>query len=86
MFRALKPGGSILWYDFDCNNPWNPGVRGVSMSEIEKLFPAAEIHLEKITLAPPLTRLLVNFSWGFCLFLQNLGFLNTHWLGMIRKK
>lgn len=85
MLRVLKPGGFILWYDFTVNNPRNRGVRGVTRNEVEKLFSGAGFKFHKITLAPPLTRLLAGFSLKLCGALENLGFLNTHLLAVIRK-
>jgi SAM-dependent methyltransferase len=29
MWRWLRPGGAVLWYDFTYNNPRNPDVRGL---------------------------------------------------------
>jgi SAM-dependent methyltransferase len=87
MSRVLKPAGAILWYDFIYDNPRNPNVRGIPGKEIYKLFPALEINLHKITLAPPIARripekllpvfypLLVMFPW-----------LRTHYLGLLIKR
>ena len=57
MWDLLNPRGIILWYDFIYNNPRNPDVKKVSISEVKHLFPEAvrsEVH--KITLAPPVGR------------------------------
>ncbi len=86
MLRILKPGGLILWYDFLVNNPQNPDVRGLKKKEIHSLFPECDIFLKRITLAPPLTRMLVQFSWLACYCLEKMKLLNTHYLGIIRKK
>ena len=32
MWRWLKPGGGVLWYDFTVDNPRNPDVRGVPLA------------------------------------------------------
>lgn len=84
MRRVLTPDGLILWYDYHMNNPNNPDVRGVKAKEIHALFPGADIRLEKITLAPPLARLLAPYSWLLCDLLSNFPFLCTHYLGVIR--
>ena len=34
MWRWLKPGGAVLWYDFTVNNPRNPDVRGVPLARV----------------------------------------------------
>jgi len=85
MLRVLKPRGLILWYDYHCNNPWNNAVRGVKKKEIHALFPGCRIRLARVTLAPPLTRLLAPYSFLLCAFLEKLRFLNTHYLGVIGK-
>lgn len=85
MLRVLKPGGAILWYDFRYNNPRNPNVRGIEAGEIRRLFPGCRIRLQKVTLAPPITRRLVRVSWMMCLLLEKIPALRTHYLGVIRK-
>ncbi len=85
MLRVLKPGGLILWYDYHVNNPWNPDVAGVKKNEIQALFPGCRVQLRRITLAPPLTRLLAPHSFLLCSLLEKLRVLNTHYLGVIRK-
>jgi SAM-dependent methyltransferase len=57
MWRMLRPGGAILWYDFAVDNPRNPDVRGVPDRQIGRLFPEGECDVERITLAPPIARL-----------------------------
>ena len=39
MWRWLKPGGAVLWYDFTVDNPRNPDVRGVPLARVRALFP-----------------------------------------------
>jgi len=86
MLRVLKRGGIILWYDYHMNNPRNPDVRGVGKREIQALFPDCSIDLRRVTLAPPLTRLLAPYSWLVCYLLEKIPFLCTHYLGVIRKR
>ena len=85
MCRVLKPSGLILWYDYHMNNPQNPDVRGVKLREIETLFPKCEIRMRRITLAPPIARRLVSYSWLLCYFLSKIPWLCTHYIGVIRK-
>jgi SAM-dependent methyltransferase len=85
MLRVTKPGGVVLWFDFRVNNPHNPNVRGVTAREIRELFPACDIRLRRVTLAPPLARAVVPVSWIAALILEKLPFLLTHYLGIIRK-
>src|SRR5712691_1952551 len=86
MLRVVKSDGLILWYDYHVNNPWNPDVRGVKRQEIEQLFPGCLIQLQRITLAPPLVRLLAPYSWLACYLLGKIPWLCTHYLGVIRKE
>jgi SAM-dependent methyltransferase len=63
MLRVVKTDGLILWYDYHINNPRNPDVRGVKRQEIYQLFPSCWIELRRITLAPPIARLIAPYSW-----------------------
>jgi SAM-dependent methyltransferase len=56
MWRALRPGGAVVWYDFTVDNPRNRDVRGVPLARVRALFPAAAIEARRVTLAPPLAR------------------------------
>jgi ubiquinone/menaquinone biosynthesis C-methylase UbiE len=85
MLRVLKPGGVALWYDFLVDNPRNPDVRGVRRSEIRKLFPGCQIHLRRITLAPPIGRLVGRYSPFMYMLLSWTKILCTHYLGLIKK-
>ncbi len=79
MWRWIKPGGGVLWYDFAVDNPRNPDVRGVPMQRVRALFPAARLTVRRTTLLPPLARALARVhpglvaSLAFC-----LPFLKTH--------
>ncbi len=84
MIRVLKPGGKIIWYDFFCNNPWNPNVKGVGLSEIKDLFPESALKYSRITLAPPLARKLAGSFPSLCVFLEKLSIFNTHYLILIQ--
>ena len=85
MLRVVKGDGLILWYDFYVNNPINPDVRGVKKQEIFHLFPSCQIEIHRITLAPPLVRLISRHSWLACYLLERLKIFNTHYLGIIQK-
>lgn len=86
MLRVVKANGLIVWYDYHLNNPRNPDVRGVKKVEIHQVFPGCRITLRRITLAPPVVRLLAPYSWFVCLLLERLPFLCTHYLGVIQKR
>jgi ubiquinone/menaquinone biosynthesis C-methylase UbiE len=85
MVRVVKRGGRILWYDFFVNNPKNSDTRGISRGEIARLFPDCRIRLHKVSLVPPLSRLLTPYSWLACYALERLRLFNTHYLGTIQK-
>jgi hypothetical protein len=86
MLRVLKADGTIIWYDYYVNNPWNPDVRGVKKKEIQELFPNCVLSLKRVTLAPPIVRILGPFSTLLCLILDKVPLLRSHYLGMIRRK
>jgi len=67
------------------NNPKNPDVRGVKKKEIYELFPACQIYLNRITLAPPLSRALAPFSITLCQILEKIPLLCALYLGVIKK-
>ena len=85
MMRVVRPAGAILWYDFCVGNPRNPDVRAVTVSEVRELFPGWSVNLRRVTLAPPLTRLLAPVLPGLCGLLNLVPLLRTHRLGVIRK-
>jgi ubiquinone/menaquinone biosynthesis C-methylase UbiE len=85
MLRVLNPGGMILWYDFWLN-PTNPQTRGVCPAEIRRLFPNCNFEFHRTTLAPPIARRIVPFSWGLAFFLESLQVFNTHYLVAIRSE
>ena len=84
--RVLKPGGALLWYDYFVSNPSNPNVRGVSRREIVRLFPGFSIFLKRVTLAPPITRVVAPVSTAVYRLLSSLPPLRTHYLGFLQKQ
>lgn len=82
--RVLKPGGSVIWYDFWLN-PTNPNTKGIRLNEIRGLFKGCEIHSKKITLAPPIARKVVPISWLLGYILEKIGIFNSHYLVVIKK-
>ncbi|MDR4464487.1 MAG: class I SAM-dependent methyltransferase [Nitrospira sp.] len=86
MLRVLKENGLILWYDFFRNNPSNPDVRGIQKNEISHLFRGCRIEFRRVSLAPPLCRMLAPYSWLGCYALERLRMFNTFYLAIIQKK
>jgi len=86
MVRVLAPNGLILWYDFHVGNPRNRDVRGVRKREVRALFPGCRVDLARVTLAPPVVRVLARYSWLACVLLERVPLLCTHYVGIIRKE
>jgi ubiquinone/menaquinone biosynthesis C-methylase UbiE len=83
--RVLVPGGRILWYDFTFDNPRNPNVRGIPKPEIRKLFPGFHVKTRRITLAPPLGRMVAPLSTVLYYCLSRFRPLCTHLLCLLQK-
>lgn len=85
MWRMVKPGGGILWYDFTFNNPSNRDVAGIPLRRVRQLFPNGPMRHWRITLAPPVSRLVTRFSPTFYSIFNALPLLRTHVLCWIQK-
>jgi ubiquinone/menaquinone biosynthesis C-methylase UbiE len=83
MVRVVKPDGVIISYDFWLN-PTNAHTIGVTARMLRDLFPDCELTFRRVTLAPPIGRRLVPISWVAALILENLRFLNSHYIAVIR--
>lgn len=84
--RVLAPGGAFLFYDFAVNNPKNPDVRAIRRRELARLFPDLSGRVRRVTLAPPLARLIAPRSWLAATLLEALPPLRTHLLAVMVKK
>ncbi|MEO7851108.1 MAG: class I SAM-dependent methyltransferase [Rubrivivax sp.] len=85
MWRWLKPGGAVLWFDFTVDNPRNPDVRGVPVQRLRALFPHARLHHERVTLAPPLARAVCAVHPAAYTLLNLLPMLRTHVMAWLVK-
>ena len=85
MWRWLRPGGAVLWYDFAVDNPRNRDVRGVPIRRVQALFPAGRIDAHRVTLAPPLARAVCRVHPGLYTLFNGLPLLRTHRLAWIEK-
>jgi SAM-dependent methyltransferase len=85
MWRWVRPGGGVLWYDFTFNNPSNPDVRGVSLKRVRELFPQGRISVRRVTLAPPISRRVVRIHPAMYGVFNALPLLRTHVLCFIQK-
>lgn len=80
-WELTRPGGCVLCYDFRVDNPFNPDVRGLPIRELRSLFPQASVSYQRLTVAPPLARVLARLYP----VLSRLRFLRTHALTCCRK-
>ncbi len=83
VLRVLRPGGLLVVYDFWIN-PFNRRTRPVSAAELRRLFADTTVEIERVTLAPPITRALGG-NPGLCHVLERLPALRTHLLATVRK-
>lgn len=85
MWRWLRPGGAVIWYDFTVDNPRNADVRGVPLRRVRQLFPQAALTARRVTLAPPLARAACRVHPLVHDALNLLPLLRTHVLAWIGK-
>lgn len=85
MWRWLRPGGAVVWYDFAFDNPRNADVRGVPVRRLRALFPQARFEIRRVTLAPPLARGLCRVHAGLASLANAVPLLRTHRLAWIAK-
>jgi len=85
MWHWLRPGGAVVWYDFAVDNPRNPDVRGVPLAKVQKLFPHGHISARRVTLAPPLARMVCRLHPAMYSLFNALPLLRTHRLAWIEK-
>jgi len=85
MWRWVRPGGGVLWYDFTFDNPRNPDVRGVPAARLRALFPEGRIVARRVTLAPPVARRVCSIHPSLYTVFNALPLLRTHLLCWIEK-
>jgi SAM-dependent methyltransferase len=85
LWRWVKPGGGVIWYDFTVDNPRNPDVRGVPLSRLRELFPEGLVRHEKVTLAPPIARLVCRWHPRLYGAFNAWPLLRTHVLAWVGK-
>jgi SAM-dependent methyltransferase len=84
MARVVRSEGLIISYDLRWRSPGNAGVQPVGLADMRRLFPAADIHVCSLTLAPPLARRLAPRAWWLATLLSGLPPLRSHLLAAIR--
>ena len=85
IWRLVKPGGGVIWYDFIYDNPKNPDVRGVPLRRIRKLFPHSDVESWRVTLAPPVARGVTALHPGLYGLFNSIPLLRSHLLCWIPK-
>jgi SAM-dependent methyltransferase len=85
IWKWIKPGGGVLWYDFVYNNPRNPDVRGVPFKRIHTLFPAKRFIVKRVSLAPPVSRFVSRIHPSLCAWFSLVPFLRSHLLCWVEK-
>lgn len=84
MWKWLRPGGGVLWYDFVYDNPSNPDVRGVPLKRVRELFPDGTLSFKRVTLAPPISRRVCRIHHRAYDIFNAVPLLRTHllcWIG-----
>lgn len=85
MWRWVKPDGGILWYDFTYDNPRNPDVKRVPLHRVRQLFPDGRVRHWRVTLAPPVSRLVTRIHPCLYPLFNSIPALRTHMLCWIQK-
>jgi SAM-dependent methyltransferase len=85
MQRVVRPGGYVLWYDFFFN-PINTDTVGMTLRRVRLLFPGWPVlDRARVTLAPPLSRV-IGRVWGRGVnLLGKLRVFNSHYLLLLQK-
>ncbi len=86
MWSLVKPGGAVLWYDFIYNNPANADVTAIPRRQVLELFPEARAFTRKVTLAPPIARLVSRGNPGLYSLFNLFPFLRTHLVAWLVKE
>ena len=77
--------GGVILYDFIYNNPSNQDVKGVNVKKIKTLFPDGRLNTWRITLAPPISRLVTRLHPNMYNAFNIFPILRTHVLCWIQK-
>lgn len=86
MRRVTRPGGHLLWYDFVWN-PINRHAQGISAGQISReYFPNWRVVASRrVTLVPPLARLLLRLGEPLVDLAESLRALNFWHLALLEK-
>ena len=86
MRRVCTPGGLLLCYDLAYSNPRNPAVEGISRRMLAQLFQreGERLTLRRVSLAPPIARLVAPRAPWLAALLDHLPPLTSHTLAAVR--
>jgi ubiquinone/menaquinone biosynthesis C-methylase UbiE len=85
MWRVLRPGGAVLWYDFRLQGR-NPAVQAIHPRQVRTLFPRGTFPSRRVSLAPPIARSLARWSRPAAGLLARIPWLRSHDLILINKE
>ena len=85
LFRITRPGGLIIVYDMTRRNPANRNGHPVTVDAIRRWFPKCPLKVRRITLAPPIARVIGRYAPGLYGPLAALPFLRTHAMYVLRR-
>lgn len=86
VLRVLRKPGLFVWYDFMYNNPRNKNVKGIGRREIWELLPGCKLRFWRLTVAPPIGRIIGELSPFLFQLLSRVPFLCTHYLCIAEKQ
>ena len=84
MARVLRSGGAVVSYDLRVARD-RRHMRGIGAADLRRLFPGFGVDARRVTLVPPLARMLARWSWLACELLEEIPLLRTHELVVLRK-
>ncbi len=85
MWRRLRPGGALLWYDVTVDNLANRDVRGAPLARVQQLPTQGRFDAQRFTLALPIARRVVRVSPALHIISSTLPALRTPVLAWIAK-
>lgn len=85
LWRWVRPGGGVLWYDTTVDDTRDSNVRAVPVDRIRELFPAGRLRHERITLNSPLVRRLSALHPVLYTGINLIPWLRSHALAWIAK-
>jgi SAM-dependent methyltransferase len=78
-----RPGGAVLWYDMRVGNPWNPNNVAMGRRRVANLFSSFDVHLQSVTVAPPVARRLGPATTVLYPLLSSVPAFRSHYLGVL---